>query len=102
MALQMAMTLAGTFPVLGYLFLKKMYGERIRARYYVYLLRMGVLFFLCPFQYYKFRVLLIAWTEIFIIKCTDIEIIEGRIARSFLFLLHRNLTKWKNKDIMRK
>lgn len=60
MALQMAMTLAGTFPVLGYLFLKKMYGEKIRARYYVYMLRLGVLFFLCPFQYYKFRVLPIA------------------------------------------
>lgn len=68
MALQMAMTLAGTFPVLGYLFLKKMYGEKIRARYYVYMLRLSVLFFLCPFQYYKFRVLPIAWTEIFDIQ----------------------------------
>lgn len=45
MALQMAMTLAGTFPVLGYLFLKKMYGEKIRAQYYMYMLRLGVLFF---------------------------------------------------------
>lgn len=68
MALQMAMTLAGTFPVLGYLFLKKMYGEKIRARYYVYMLRLSVLFFLCPFQYYKFRVFPIAWTEIFDIQ----------------------------------
>ena len=66
--MQMAMTLAGTFPVLGYLFLKKIYGERIKAQYYVYLLRLGVLFFLCPFQYYKFRVLPIAWTEIFDIQ----------------------------------
>ena len=68
MALQMAMTLAGTFPALGYLFLKKIYGENIRTRYYVYLLRLGVLFFLCPFQYFKFQFLPIAWTEIFDIQ----------------------------------
>lgn len=68
MALQMAMTLAGTFPALGYLFLKKIYGENIRTRYYVYLLRLSVLFFLCPFQYFKFQFLPIAWTEIFDIQ----------------------------------
>ena len=64
----MAMTLAGTFPALGYLFLKKIYGENIRTRYYVYLLRLSVLFFLCPFQYFKFQFLPIAWTEIFDIQ----------------------------------
>lgn len=68
MALQMAMTLAGTFPALGYLFLKKIYGENIRTRYYVYLLRLSVLFFLCPFQYFKFQFLPIAWAEIFDIQ----------------------------------
>ena len=64
----MAMTLAGTFPALGYLFLKKIYGENIRTQYYMYMLRLGVLFFLCPFQYFKFQFLPITWTEIFDIQ----------------------------------
>ena len=64
MALQMAMTLAGTFPVLGYMLVKKIYREKIRAQYYVYMLRLAVLFFLCPFQYFKFR-LPVEWTEVF-------------------------------------
>ena len=67
MALQMAMTLAGTFPVLGYMFVKKIYGEKIRARYYVYMLRLAVLFFLCPFQYFKFY-LPVSWIEVFDIQ----------------------------------
>lgn len=68
MALQMAMTLAGTFPVLGYMFVKKLYGEKNRAQYYVYMLRLAALFFLFPFQYFKFWVLPIAWTKIFDIQ----------------------------------
>lgn len=84
MALQMAMTLAGTFPVLGYLFLKKMYEEKIKAQYYMYLLRLGVLFFLCPFQYFKFQVLPIAWTEIFDIQLYWDVLVKKLFGYSFL------------------
>lgn len=54
MVLEIVMTMAGTFPLLGYMFCKRRYGRGLSAQFYIYLLRLAVIFSLLPFQYFKY------------------------------------------------
>lgn len=57
MVLQLAMDMAGTFPILGYLLIKKIFKKRITAQKYIWMLRLSVILYLCPFQELKYLIL---------------------------------------------
>lgn len=57
MALQLAMDMAGTFPILAYLLIKKIFKKRITAQKYIWMLRLSVILYLCPFQELKYLIL---------------------------------------------
>lgn len=57
MALQLAMDMAGTFPILGYLLIKKIFKQHITARRCVWILRVSILLYLFPFQEFKYLIL---------------------------------------------
>lgn len=54
MFLLLTMTLAGSIPFLCYLFLFHTIGDRIPMKFYILLLRMSIIFYLCPFQVTKY------------------------------------------------
>lgn len=57
MTLQLAMDMAGTFPILGYLLIKKVFKNRVSAQKYIQMLRLSVVLYLCPFQVLKYLIL---------------------------------------------
>lgn len=57
MTLQLAMDMAGTFPLLGYLLIKKIFKKKVSAQRYVYMLRLAIILYLCPFQQFKYLML---------------------------------------------
>lgn len=57
MVLQLTMDMAGTFPILGYLLIKKIFKKRIRAQKYIWILRVSMILYLCPFQEFKYLIL---------------------------------------------
>lgn len=57
MTLQLAMDMAGTFPLLGYLLIKRIFKKQVSAQRYVYMLRLAIILYLCPFQQFKYLVL---------------------------------------------
>lgn len=63
MALQLAMDMAGTFPILGYLLIKKIFKKQVSARGYIQMLRLSMLFYICPFQKLKYLILPTALLE---------------------------------------
>ena len=57
MVLQLAMDMAGTFPILGYLLIKKIFKKHITAQKYIWMLRLSMILYLCPFQELKYLIL---------------------------------------------
>lgn len=57
MTLQLAMDMAGTFPILGYLLIKKVFKNQVSAHRYIQMLRLSVILYLCPFQELKYFIL---------------------------------------------
>ena len=57
MILQFAMDMAGTFPILGYLLIKKIFRKHVSAKKYIQMLRISILLYLCPFQELKYLIL---------------------------------------------
>lgn len=57
MTLQLAMDMAGTFPILGYIFIKKIFKKQVSAQQYIRMLRLAVILYLCPFQQFKYLIL---------------------------------------------
>lgn len=57
MVLQLAMDMAGTFPILGYLLIKAIFKKRVSARKYIWMLRLSIILYLCPFQQFKYAIL---------------------------------------------
>ncbi len=54
MLLLLIMTFAGSIPLLCYLCLFHMMGDRFPMKFYTLLLRMSIIFYLCPFQVFKY------------------------------------------------
>ena len=54
MSLHIAMLIAGTIPICGYWILQKLYGDGIETRWKIYILRLSIILFLCPFQKLKY------------------------------------------------
>lgn len=50
MFLYFAMTVAGTIPLIGYYLLKVLWNEKIEIKNYIRILKLSILFYLCPFQ----------------------------------------------------
>ena len=57
MVLQFSMDMAGTFPILGYLLIKAIFKKRVSARKYIWMLRLSIILYLCPFQQFKYAIL---------------------------------------------
>ena len=57
MVLQLAMDMAGTFPILGYLLIKKIFKKHMTAQKYIWILRLSIILYLCPFQEFKYLIL---------------------------------------------
>lgn len=57
MTLQLAMDMAGTFPVIGYLLIKKIFKNQVSAHKYIKMLRLSIVLYLCPFQELKYLIL---------------------------------------------
>lgn len=54
MSLHIAMLIAGTIPICGYWILQKLYGDGIETKWKIYILRLSIILFLCPFQKLKY------------------------------------------------
>ncbi|MDO4554687.1 MAG: M56 family metallopeptidase [Lachnospiraceae bacterium] len=54
MPIFLAMTIAGTIPLLGYFVVEKIEGSSLEPKYYSWILKASLLFFLCPFQLFKY------------------------------------------------
>lgn len=54
MLLLFIMTLAGSIPLLCYLLLFYVVGDRLPMKFYMLLLRMSIIFYVCPFQIFKY------------------------------------------------
>ena len=54
MLLLFIMTLAGSIPLLCYLLLFYVIGDKLPMKLYMLLLRMSIIFYLCPFQVFKY------------------------------------------------
>ena len=57
MVLQLVMDMAGTFPILGYLLIKKIFKKHMTAQKYIWILRLSIILYLCPFQEFKYLIL---------------------------------------------
>ena len=57
MVLQLAMDMAGTFPILGYLLIKQIFKKQVSAQKYIQMLRVSIVLYLCPFQQFKYLIL---------------------------------------------
>ena len=57
MVLQLAMDMAGTFPILGYLLIKQIFKKQVSAQKYIQMLRASIVLYLCPFQQFKYLIL---------------------------------------------
>ena len=57
MVLQLVMDMAGTFPILGYLLIKKIFKKHMTAQKYIWILRLAIILYLCPFQEFKYLIL---------------------------------------------
>lgn len=57
MVLQLVMSMAGTFPILGYLLIKKIFKKQVSAREYIRMLRLAIVLYICPFQQLKYLIL---------------------------------------------
>ena len=57
MVLQLTMDMAGTFPILGYLLIKKIFKKQVTAQKYIWILRLSMILYLCPFQEFKYLIL---------------------------------------------
>ena len=56
MTIQFVMTVAGTFPLLAFFILERIYGESLKAKTYIWILRASIILYLIPFQRVKFFV----------------------------------------------
>lgn len=72
MVLQLVMDMAGTFPILGYLLIKKIFKKHMTAQKYIWILRLSIILYLCPFQEFKYLILLLLW-NLFFYKKADKE-----------------------------
>lgn len=54
MILLFIMTLAGSIPLLCYIGVFYMVGNRLPMKFYMLLLKMSIIFYLCPFQVFKY------------------------------------------------
>lgn len=54
MLLLLIMTLAGSIPLVCYLIFSHILGDRFPVRFYMFILRAAIIFYLCPFQVLKY------------------------------------------------
>ena len=81
MVLQLAMDMAGTFPILGYLLIKKIFKKHVTAQKYIWMLRFSMILYLCPFQEFKYLILPESLLERF--DLADFWGITGKIIGGF-------------------
>ena len=53
MVLQLVMDMAGTFPILGYLLIKKIFKKHMTAQKYIWILRLSIILYLCPLKFFE-------------------------------------------------